>query len=453
MFRVFVLLLTFAVSPALFAKGYSPAVTARAGGYDVKFSPSGQPIAVPPVALPAGGVAVNSPVEIPLFGGLKYPLAASAAITALSMGGPWGAAIAAGLTLGSIGVAALDAALSSAQIRFKPGGGSIQKSDASACTVAPCYEYRMSEALPWVSSKLDACTQRAIDLASALGGSSLGVDFVDPECQFKVRKSDGEVIMRGGPFSYRTVPPSPSVYADITASEAVLILTARAPTQAEVQAMIDLNFPPIPELPALTGPASVFKGNVVQLGLDGTVKEIEERYVASFGPGVVIIGVEKKETVTTPEKKQTVVTTNPDGSQSTSVITSPKTSSTLTTAGTSEQPVSVCGLPGTPACKIDETGTPEPVLENKFKPLADKNKADADAARETIAGKADKPFFAGWSDLFITPPIAACSAFELPRSMGFIDPCPVADGMRSVMAWIWAAGGLFLCLGMIKKVV
>lgn len=116
-----------------------------------------------------------------------------------------------------------------------------------------------------------------------------------------------------------------------------------------------------------------------------------------------------------------------------------------------------CGAPGQPRCRIDETGVPGPFAANEFKAQADKYKTDTDAVRGTVSGTGDKQFFGGWSAAFLAPPIAACEPFQLPSfkalPMGSIDPCPVADGMRLVMAWIWAVGGLVLCLGMIKKVV
>lgn len=114
-----------------------------------------------------------------------------------------------------------------------------------------------------------------------------------------------------------------------------------------------------------------------------------------------------------------------------------------------------CGAPGQPVCavKVDENGTPQ--VGDTFKTAneaVDKGKTDTDQLREKAAGKDDKGFFEPFKDLFLTPPMAACEAIALPDRIGMsIDPCPVVDGVRSVMAWIWAAGGLWLCFGMIKR--
>ena len=112
-----------------------------------------------------------------------------------------------------------------------------------------------------------------------------------------------------------------------------------------------------------------------------------------------------------------------------------------------------CGLPGTPPCKIDESGTPEKVTKEEYKPELEDYKTKQGELKDKVSGRGDKSMLDGWQSVFVTPPMASCSPFVLPRDMGSIDPCPVVDGMRSVMAYIYALGGLWLCLGMVKKVI
>lgn len=112
-----------------------------------------------------------------------------------------------------------------------------------------------------------------------------------------------------------------------------------------------------------------------------------------------------------------------------------------------------CGAPGQPKCLIDESGTPNDIEAMEFKAHADKYKTEQDAARGTISGTGDKNFFGGWGNVFFLPPIATCSPIEMPFDRGTIDPCPVVDGTRSIMAWLWALAGLYLCVQMIRKVV
>lgn len=121
-------------------------------------------------------------------------------------------------------------------------------------------------------------------------------------------------------------------------------------------------------------------------------------------------------------------------------------------------PAPVCGVSGLPACqvKVDEVGTPEPYTSAKYKQVGDDYKVQVDAAREKVSSTADKGFLSGWSVFFSAPAVAACQPIVLPNgmggaSMGTLDPCPVVDGVRVVMAYIWALGGFWLCLGMVKR--
>lgn len=119
-----------------------------------------------------------------------------------------------------------------------------------------------------------------------------------------------------------------------------------------------------------------------------------------------------------------------------------------------------CGLPGRPVCavKVDESGTPTDVAENKYQPKADAVKASQEAGLDHMKTPGDTSgMFSGWNTFFGTPAMVTCTPIALPAykgtSMGSLDPCPVVDGMREVMAYLWAAGGLFLCLGMIRQTV
>jgi hypothetical protein len=153
----------------------------------------------------------------------------------------------------------------------------------------------------------------------------------------------------------------------------------------------------------------------------------------------------------------TTITTNPDGTTTTSSVTSstPSTTATGTSTGTAT-PSITCGLPGTPACRIDETGTRGTVTI-----ALDEVGITADSAskRSTISGSTDKGWFSSWSGLWAAPPVAACVPITYPPiNVGGtaiqppnIDPCPVVSGMRLVMAFVWAIYGFWLCLGMVRE--
>lgn len=122
-----------------------------------------------------------------------------------------------------------------------------------------------------------------------------------------------------------------------------------------------------------------------------------------------------------------------------------------------EVDVETCGLPGKPPCKMDETGTPDGVPEGVYGPKVDAVADEIAGNRGTIAGDSDKSFFSSWNLFFSAPPVVACEPVALPEhrgvSMGELNPCPVVDGVRTVMAYIWALAALYLCLRMVRQVI
>lgn len=430
-----------------FAKGYSPAVTARAGGYDVKFASNGTAIATPVSALPGGGIGATTNHTVQLPGGVGLPTVLTSALAAGAMLSPWGSAIGLALTAGTIGVAVLDAAMSDAKVRI--AAGVLQRSDPNACTVATgCNEIRYNTGA-WSMNDATACRSGI----ASLGGTATRTYWKNENqlCYYNFI-FNGEAGSAYIEQQRRTVPAVADAYINATVPEAVAAITARSPTVAEVQALVDLNFPPVLELPVITGPASVFKGNVVMLGLDGTVTEIEERYIASFNPGVIGIGVQTKQTVTTPQKVATTTTTNPDGSQSTAVTTTPKTSSTISTSiplPVEKPEIVTCGLPGTPACKMDETGTAK-----DSGTVFDKTKTDIDTAK-TSAEKniTDAASIAAptWSFAFQLP--TGCAPYVTGIKGVILNVCQYQSTIHGLLSAIWAAATAFAMIGMVGRTI
>jgi len=128
---------------------------------------------------------------------------------------------------------------------------------------------------------------------------------------------------------------------------------------------------------------------------------------------------------------------------------------TATTPSTSTTTFETCGIPGQPACKIDETGTPGTATMAIDTVAIEAAQA---ARRGTITGKSDKSFLDGFSSFFVTPPMATCVPITMPiSSVGVqippIDPCETVGGIRAFMAWLWAVGGLFLCVGFVREAI
>lgn len=110
-----------------------------------------------------------------------------------------------------------------------------------------------------------------------------------------------------------------------------------------------------------------------------------------------------------------------------------------------------CGAPGQPKCGIDESGTPGNWSEGKWDSKIADYKAKAEQSLNQIkqsGGDTFNPF----STFFFAPPLAACEAFVLPNDQGEITRhCEVVEGVRSIMAYVWALAALWICLGWIKK--
>lgn len=154
----------------------------------------------------------------------------------------------------------------------------------------------------------------------------------------------------------------------------------------------------------------------------------------------------------------TTTTTTPTGGTSTTTTTTTnynityagdtynyttsKTESSPTATTTTSAPapeVKVCGVPGSPACKIDETGTPSTM----DKTAAEAALAAAQAARVSdINGSAGKDALP-WQWPFALP-VGACSAFHFDTvrlGAWTIDPCSSSNVAlwRSLLAWYLAA--------------
>ena len=146
---------------------------------------------------------------------------------------------------------------------------------------------------------------------------------------------------------------------------------------------------------------------------------------------------------------QNKITTSTSVSNTTN-ITNNVTNQTInegdTTTETEEAPeIEVCGLPGTPACKIDETGTPE----------AKQDTAEADAKKaikpldDFIANPTSAlPTFPTINWAFTLP--SGCAPIALPAFEPWlqqIDVCAFQPMFHDIMTFVWVLGGIFGAIG------
>lgn len=197
---------------------------------------------------------------------------------------------------------------------------------------------------------------------------------------------------------------------------------------------------------------------------------------------VQIQGAPNGATVGDPVTTETT-TTNPDGTTSTTTKTTTTTvtpdgnklvktqdtvttvtvkdaqgnpiSTTTTTTTTPQTPTTAaegedleCGLPDTPACRIDETGTPEtvPELEDPQQQADDVYKPLADIVEDPESFWPELPEF-NWS--FQLP--TGCGILNVPAFEPFltgIDVCQFQPIFHDIMSVVWVMGGLFGAIGL-----
>lgn len=158
----------------------------------------------------------------------------------------------------------------------------------------------------------------------------------------------------------------------------------------------------------------------------------------------------------------TTITTTVDNGTGAVIDSTTTTSDPAVAQDPSDKPDPItCGLPDTPICavKVNEDGTPTEISETEANTKADALKTAQETGLDRMKGTEDtNGWFTDWNLFFSAPAMSACSPVALPgfnggASMGSIDPCPVVDGVRTVMGYLWAIGGLFLCLGFVRQSV
>ncbi len=137
----------------------------------------------------------------------------------------------------------------------------------------------------------------------------------------------------------------------------------------------------------------------------------------------------------------TTVTTNPDGTkttQTTQTNASPQGAPSVPT----KVDIDTCGLPGKPACKIDETGT---AAETDGKTKVTKVGDDLVAARTDAVQKmndATKQTDFGYKMPTLLPG-GSCQPiqfFKWKDFNGTVDLCEKLGFIRTLLSWLWGAG-------------
>ena len=330
-------------------------------------------------------------------------------------------------------------------------GLAVSKPDPTVCTVSPCYEYTVTKngniVSPYVSTLGAAgagivawyqatTSDRTYSLVS-INISSASLQYVDKATGSVANFSEGVRTRSVAPSAASALPSSQQDFLDAVAAKSGWPSTSNLSKALADSVAATGEKVSATGTPTVTGPSSS-PGSTTTTNntTNNTTTTSATNYQHTY----------QGDTINTTTTTTNVTINNTTGD----VIDS---STTVTESAPPAEPVETCGLPGKPACKIDETGTPDSVDADEYTPGLDDYKQKAGELTTTVSGADDKTFFASWSSIFVTPPLAACTPFLLPRDMGSLDPCPVVDGVRTVMAYIWAVTAFWLSLGMIRRVI
>lgn len=443
------------------AKGFVPVAspTGSAGSVQIKFQPT--PTGYANLVQGASSVSASGSVIAEIAKGVNVAAAASAAVSGAQLAGAWGAAV------GVVGVVAL-AAIPAIKTWMQSAGVTVSSS-GQLQKPAPGDGYY------WTSTGGTRVWDGPIANCEgelAMQSTSSGVYFKKFYKSLRYNSPTeavcvGDVLIQNSNdkqydqygqdllfvYRYGAIPnynPAP-VPSDVATS--MQKLTAASPTSAAVQALIDLNFPPEVTPLSTSGPATVGTGNTVKLGLDGSrTTEVCQFYIEYF-PSTIAGRPECTVTTVTPpstDVKQ-VTTTNPDGTTSSQTITTVSPGTTVTGTTTApivppDKPSQTCGLPGTPACKIDESGTPDAPALNPLQTANDVLKPLRDLASNPRGALPPLPSL-NWS--FQLP--TGCTDLSIPAFAPFlssINVCQFLPMFHEIMSIVWLVGGLFGAIGL-----
>lgn len=339
------------------------------------------------------------------------------------------------------------------------GNPVVRKIDTTVCTVAPCYDYVITTAdgtgvtSGYKSTKLLAASAFATAYNAYPGYGTYLVSLNEcgsNECYFELRyDSDGSLAnpRRVQSVESRSIPAQSTAYLPSSEQEFLDAVAAKsgwpsssAISRALADAVAATGDKLVSGSPTVSGPATS----------PGTTTTTNDP-------------VNNTTTINTTTHNHTyagdtITNTTINNTTTTNNTTGAVTTNTTTTGGSAPAPapIDTCGMPGKPACQIDETGTP---AYDPEKLKLDKTTLDTASAtqRDTIKGTADKGMFSSWSTFFSLPSLRACELVEMPAYMGqqiaSMNVCPGAEWLRGLMGFVWAAAGFAFCFATVREAI
>lgn len=207
-----------------------------------------------------------------------------------------------------------------------------------------------------------------------------------------------------------------------------------------------------PDLPTVSGPGAIHQGRETTTNQDGTTTVQDTSSDIRYGPqqgtdGLIGPGWEWSDRVETRTYPPGTEPPPPGGDTNppdTVIVRDGQADS-----GSGLEDLITCGLPWTPPCKIDETGTPQAP--------PDTSAQDADGVISglrdcLIAPGACLPELPELSWAFDLP--SGCQPLALPAFSEWLEPidvCQFQPMIHDLMSMVWAAAGLFAAAGMVFR--
>lgn len=330
----------------------------------------------------------------------------------------------------------------------------VRKIDSSVCTVSPCYVYSLQIFTGHSgsgSTPLAACQNVIANVVHpSQTFTNARMKFPSSrewgDCQWdQYWKSDGSYITSNESTIDRSseVAPSSANYLPSSQQEFLDAVAAKSgwPSTSAISRAIADSVAATGEkigtgTPTVTGPAT-------SPGTTTTTTDTvnDTTTVTTITHNHTYAG----DTITTTTINNTTTTNNTTGAV---------TTNTTTTAPSAAPPppAEVCGLPGKPACAIDETGMPTQAdIDSKMSKTKQQDIfKDLDAMVADPTGKLPAMPALNWS--FALP--TGCAVLEIPAFAPFItgvDVCQFQPMFHSVMSVVWMLGGLFGAISLFMK--
>lgn len=440
------------VSAAEFGRLWGPALD-PSGATQVRNFPVGRsyPVTSTPsiTAETGGGLAVSKTARFPVDPTRVIDVTAKAPVSKAAMGKAFKLAVAASggyVGLGLFAAAEIADWMNQSKLRRNDTTGVFEKQDPEVCTVAPCYSFTTrsptatTPTAPYLSSRRLACL-RAADMYSTWAGRTYSVvnDNFNPSygmgsC-YLTWVYLGVSYYAEHQYFYQSASPSDPQWLPATPSE--IETAASTPTMKPewLTRILDTGLAVDAGDSSLTGPTSVSgpSSSTSQAIKDSSGNTTGNKTINSSS----VYNITYNGNTYNVNQVTTTTTINPDG---TSTV-----DTTSTQPAKPETPPETCGLPGKPACKIDETGTP---TDPKLDPLAKKTEVFKPITDFVANPAAALPSLPSINWTFQLP--TGCAAIALPAFSPWlqsIDVCQFQPMFHEVMNIVWVMGAVFGMIG------